>query len=793
MNKTSEYIYRGFDLQSITWGYRDRFKNAIDELYEENFLGSENIESTEIFFDLLKKGSKEISSCYDHVLNNFICSLNVENRWILRVPALFSDWSGLGATLTQHKLYMGMGYFEVWGRGGFGNTPEDVEYVLNKARWLVTIDFDLGYSFIQAYSELSKVLCNSDIDIFIENTLILFDRSPKNAFNFLKLKTKTARLYAETISKDVRLSECKGRLVSLAQGLSGCDIELADFSHLDSDDILERGSSVVSINKRLYLPAKVSYFHERKGNLEHYMLVTAISSAALNFNSFNAVHGARGARNSMDYIYKRGVNDPVTVNNCFLVSEIYRIISLFKSTYAGIYTVLKTALEAEVENRPIASPADKIIVMLLKTIIGKVITPSEEEMQIINMIKDAARNSASFTDLLNWIEQYAEDPPILSLLKRFFYEEIHPIVIFPDFMFPALTSEAGEAPTCIDLKDRESAEENAGAVDNENDNDKKEMTEFYEKGANDKSGKEEEEDKNKIQAGYFYDEWNQLLLDYYENWCCLKEKPVPVNSKADLNEDYHRLSKEVKKVFEKLKPDQVRREKYLREGDDINIDMLIEYLSQQQAEIPGTVRFYEKPYIRQRDLSVAVLIDMSGSTGEEVEDGRKIIDIEKKSAYILGEGLAEIGDRFGIFGFSGSGRENAEFYLIKDFEDAWDQRAKDSLFSVSPKSSTRIGVALRHTGYKLQDSPTLRKLIILITDGKPMDSFYEYSTRYAQYDVRKANEENYRAGIDTFCISTEENQIEDLEIMFPFHRYVIVKNMVELPVILSRFYLNITK
>ena len=104
-----------------------------------------------------------------------------------------------------------------------------------------------------------------------------------------------------------------------------------------------------------------------------------------------------------------------------------------------------------------------------------------------------------------------------------------------------------------------------------------------------------------------------------------------------------------------------------------------------------------------------------------------------------------------------------------------------------------MGVAIRHTGYKLSNIHARQKIIILITDGKPMDSGYDPNSRYAQYDVRKANEENYTLGIDAFCISTDENKIEDLEIMFPFHRYVIVKSMTQLPKTLSQFYLKLTK
>jgi nitric oxide reductase activation protein len=73
-----------------------------------------------------------------------------------------------------------------------------------------------------------------------------------------------------------------------------------------------------------------------------------------------------------------------------------------------------------------------------------------------------------------------------------------------------------------------------------------------------------------------------------------------------------------------------------------------------------------------------------------------------------------------------------------------------------------------------------------------MDSGYDPATRYAQYDVRRANEENLRSGINAFCISTDENKIEDLEIMFPARHYVIIKSMETLPETLSKLYLKIT-
>jgi len=83
-------------------------------------------------------------------------------------------------------------------------------------------------------------------------------------------------------------------------------------------------------------------------------------------------------------------------------------------------------------------------------------------------------------------------------------------------------------------------------------------------------------------------------------------------------------------------------------------------------------------------------------------------------------------------------------------------------------------------------------LILIITDGKPMDAEYEHGNRYAQYDIHRANMENLRNGIDSFCISTEENELEELEIMFPNRRFMIIKSMNDLPRTLSRVYLKLT-
>ena len=109
-----------------------------------------------------------------------------------------------------------------------------------------------------------------------------------------------------------------------------------------------------------------------------------------------------------------------------------------------------------------------------------------------------------------------------------------------------------------------------------------------------------------------------------------------------------------------------------------------------------------------------------------------------------------------------------------------------------PRSSTRIGPALRHSGYLLSLQPARQRLVILVTDGKPMDPGYDPNTRYAQHDVRMACEENARHDIHTFAISTEENSLADMAIMFPRRRFVILPTVEQLPRVLPQMYLKLT-
>jgi nitric oxide reductase activation protein len=310
---------------------------------------------------------------------------------------------------------------------------------------------------------------------------------------------------------------------------------------------------------------------------------------------------------------------------------------------------------------------------------------------------------------------------------------------------------------------------------------------------NKKVRKEKKETESKT-VGYVYTEWNNDTQEYLYDWCYLHEISSFYMGKS--YDCWNALDKQqvknVRQVFERLKPDFMRKQKNLHIGDEVVLKTLVNYHVERKSRLCPEEKIYCKDFKDERDIATALLIDISGSTAEKVE-GKEVLEIEKSAAFLLAEGLKELGDKFGIFGFSTNGRENCSYYIFKEFEEEWKEDQQQRLIGCRPLGNTRIGVAIRHTTAKLKDLDSHRKLIIIITDGKPQDC-YGYSTEdlYAQYDVRMACIEAKRNGIVGFCLSTQNNSLSELELMFPEKRYLIMRSITELPKLLARSYIKLT-
>lgn len=770
-----------FDLRRVTWGYRELFRRMLSDLVADgHLLEDPDDEVSRLVFDTLRT-CQHRTSTYDQVLKEFLSALHGKARWLMGLPGLFEDWLDLGRRLAEIRQYHGIRYFDLWARGCFGDDPQEIRQLLGQVRLLMEVDAELAFSYLQGYPAMRAEVPPERMRHVVDEGLAIFSRNPDSAKAFFRVELKSSRVFLQSLSRECRLEDIKPRLANLFLGLTGTDAELDNLGGLDSDELIERGARVVCMVQWLYLPARIRDFDTVEKARQVYMLMTAFSAGCHVAESFPRLQGVPGLGSSEDLLRRvLGADGPRALWLFHLV-EYCRVSRVLYRQFPGVRRLLNHGAELEYDTRPVRGAIDAI---LQQGLTGRPINVGDDAFaywveQVVTSSRSCFDTARRLPEGLEVFASHVGARPPMSVRIPFFV---------PDFQYPAEVNDAGTEQLALSL-------EQDALQSQPEDTDRDEQDNAPSLSDSETTGDEADEDETEQgkQVGFFYDEWNVLEQDYYENWCCLREKvPRVPEAGVTVPEKYSEEAAAVRRMFERIKADEVRRVKRLADGDEIDHDLLLDYLVSRRSKTPGSDAVFVKPLVKQRDFAVAVLVDASGSTSETVDD-RRVIDLEKEAAFILAEGLHSLGDDFALYGFTGNGREACEFYLYKDFDQDWQRTTRRRLMAATPGSSTRIGVALRHTGARMRQNPSRRKLIILITDGKPMDSGYDPSTRYAQHDVRKACEENERLGIATFCISTDENTRSELELMFPARRFVILDTLKHLPSVLSSYYLHLTR
>src|SRR5690606_16207146 len=144
-----------------------------------------------------------------------------------------------------------------------------------------------------------------------------------------------------------------------------------------------------------------------------------------------------------------------------------------------------------------------------------------------------------------------------------------------------------------------------------------------------------------------------------------------------------------------------------------------------------------------------------GSTDAQVAGERSVLQVAQAATLALCEALRRLGDRHAVHAFSGEGRRNVRVLRIKGF--AEDPRvAPLRIAGLSPDRYTRLGAPLRHLTAQLARESTRRRLLLLLSDGKPNDED-AYEGRHGVEDVRQAVAEARLLGIDVFCLTIDRD------------------------------------
>ncbi len=285
-----------------------------------------------------------------------------------------------------------------------------------------------------------------------------------------------------------------------------------------------------------------------------------------------------------------------------------------------------------------------------------------------------------------------------------------------------------------------------------------------------------------------FPEWDHGRQHYRKNWCVMREKTVPPVHDAfyrDTLDKYAGVVKHLRRKFEALR-DENRLDKRQTQGDEIDLDALIEALADAQDGREMSDRLFVRLHRAERNIAVAFLVDMSGSTKGWINEA------EREALILLCEALELLGDRYAIYGFSGTTRKRCELFRIKTFDERYGDEVQARISGIRPQEYTRMGFALRHMTKLLNRVEARTRVLVTLSDGRPDDYFDVYRGQYGIEDTRMALLEAARTGIHPFCITLDRDARDYLPHMYGAARYIILDDVRQLPVKVTDIYRRIT-
>ena len=337
-----------------------------------------------------------------------------------------------------------------------------------------------------------------------------------------------------------------------------------------------------------------------------------------------------------------------------------------------------------------------------------------------------------------------------------------------------------------------------GGIVEDSDEDEEGDTLLRRGGMDNRSGRPVDLDADPNAPTFIYKEWDSSIEDYKPSWVRLKEHKLKVGDGAFVDrvrEEHGVAIRQLRRRFEALRPSAYARVRGLSDGDDLDLDRVVAARVALKAGGSPSTRLYTKHLRERRDVAVAFLLDLSSSTNEVAgESGKRIIEVEKEALTIIAEAIDVIGDAFAVYGFSGYGREHVAFYTAKDFQDPYDDRARSRIGRMNWKMENRDGAAIRHATRKVAGQRARSKLLILLSDGRPLDCGCDhYFDQYAQDDTRMALREARVAGVHPFCITVDPRGSRYLESIYGEVGYTVIERAESLPDQLPRIYRRLTR
>jgi hypothetical protein len=317
------------------------------------------------------------------------------------------------------------------------------------------------------------------------------------------------------------------------------------------------------------------------------------------------------------------------------------------------------------------------------------------------------------------------------------------------------------------------------------------------------SGEAAEQTLEPGEEAFEYDEWDRDLSDTRVGWCRVVEKRVKRGDRTFVEltrSRYRGVISSIRHQFQLMRPESLRRVANELDGDDYDLNALIDYVIDRRADGQQSERVYTRRLRRERDVAVSFLLDQSSSTARTIgrhplqpytHPGRRIIEVEKEGLVLMSEALEAVGDPYSIYGFTSEGRRNVKFYVVKDFDEPYAGEVEQRIGGINYQNNTRLGAAVRHAAAKLRRQEARTRLLIVLSDGRPYDHDYG-DARYARDDTREALRQARLDGITPFCITIDRDSEAELRDLYGEVGYTIIDDVLSLPERMPAIYRRLT-
>jgi nitric oxide reductase NorD protein len=301
----------------------------------------------------------------------------------------------------------------------------------------------------------------------------------------------------------------------------------------------------------------------------------------------------------------------------------------------------------------------------------------------------------------------------------------------------------------------------------------------------------EANDDRVLGDGILLPEWDFKRQRLQPDHCRLVPMLAAQADPCGLPQHLRKTARRLRAQFQHLTPARVWH-RAQQDGSEIDLNAYLCFTSDRAAgRVASADRLYRALRAGARDLACLLLADLSLSTDTWISDHARVIDVIRDSLFLFAESLSATGDRFAMYGFSSRRRDPVRFHQLKTFDEPYSTHIRGRINAIKPGYYTRMGAAIRQGTKLLEGEFAGRRLLLLLTDGKPND-LDKYEGRYGIEDTRHAIGAARKLGLQPFCITVDEKANDYLPHLFGRGGFVVIRKPSQLPRELPLLYARLT-